>query len=331
MTANIAAVSLSIEGGDDLAAKVNPRLIELSLFEKREAEADELSLSLHNHDGLLAIPEQGVALRLGLGWRSSTEAQPGIVDKGRFLVDEVGASGPPDIVTIRARSANLAGDYRKRRTRSWIDTTLGAIIGDIAQRNGGAARIAGDLAGIAIPAIEQEGTSDMAFVRELGRRFDAIATWKGGRLLFTPIGASATAGGRPLASVVINRRDAGAWSFTQASRDDYDGAEAQWHDPDEARRKVVKTGGKNPRRLPTIYASEEEAKKAAEAAKTRDQRKPFGFQFELAVADPALQPDQRVSLSGWGAKIDGIKWLIKSIETRFGAGGMHQRIEMESS
>lgn len=331
MTANIAAVSLAIEGGADLAAKVNPRLIELTLSEKREAEADELSITLHNHDGLLAIPEQGVPLRLGLGWRSSVETLPGMVDKGRFLVDEVGASGPPDIVTIRARSADLAGDYRKRRTRSWIDTKLGSIISDIAQRHGGEARIAGDLASIAIPAIEQEGTSDMAFVRELGRRFDAIATWKGGRLLFTPIGASATASGRLKASMAIKRIEGGQWSFTQASRDDYDGAEAQWHDPDEARRKVVKTGGKNPRRLPTVYASEQEAKKAAEAAKTRDQRKPFAFQFDLAVADPALQPDQRVSLSGWGAKIDGIDWLIKSIETRFGASGMHQRIEMEGA
>lgn len=331
MTANIAAVSLSIEGGGDLAAKVNPRLIELTLSERREAEADELAITLHNHDGLLAIPEQGVALRLGLGWQSSTEAAPGMVDKGRFLVDEVGASGPPDVVTIRARSADLAGDYRKRRTRSWVDTTLGTIIRDIARRHKGTAKIGGNLASIPIPAIEQEGTSDMAFVRELGRRFDAVATWKGGHLLFTPIGASATAGGKPLARATIRRRDGGRWSFTQASRDEYDGAEAQWHDSDGGRRRTVKSGGKNPRRLKKVYASEQEAKDAIRSAQTRDERKPFGFQFDLAVADPALQPDQRVTLQGWGAKIDGIDWLIKGIETTFGAGGMHQRIEMEGA
>lgn len=332
MPANIAGIRLSLDGGPDLAEKVKPRLLELTLSEKREDEADELSITLHNHDGALAVPEPGVGLLLQLGWLSGADDIPvGMVDKGKFIVDEVGQEGPPDKVTIRARSADLTGLYRKRRTKSWRDTTLGAILGDIAGRHGVTARIAGGLADAPVATLEQEGVSDMAFVRELGRKHDAIATWKGGFLLFAPIGLSAAIGGAPLASAVLTKRDGWTWSFAQASRDDYDGAEAQWHDQGAGRRRTVSTGGEKPRRLRRVYATEQEARQAAAGAASRDKRRPYSFEYELAIADPALQPDVQVTLQGWSAKIDGLTWLIQSVETTLGAAGLTQRITMESA
>lgn len=329
--ARIAAVALSIDGGADLADKVNPRLLELTLSEKRGGSADELAITLHNHDGQLAVPDPGVSLLLGLGWKSAPDGTPGMVDKGRFTVDEVSQEGPPDKITITARSADLTGLYRQRRTRSWRNTTLGAILGDIARRHGRTALVAPALASVPVLAIDQDGASDMAFVRSLGQRHDAIATWKGGKLLFSPIGASATVSGTPLDAYTLQKRDGWSWRFTRATREDHDGAQAQWHDQDAARRRTVSTGGQNPRRLRRIYATEAEARAAAEGSAKRDSRQPWSFEYELAVADPALQVDQRVTLQGWGAKIDGITWLIQSIETTYGPGGMAQRITMESA
>lgn len=331
MTANIAGVSLQVEGGPDLADRIDPRFIELTLSEKREEEADELTITLHNHDGALAVPERGRTLLLSLGWRSGANVPLGLVDKGRFIVDEVTLEGPPDTVAVTARSADMTGLYRRRRTRSWRDTTLGAILTEIGQRHGRTARVAGALAGIAIEAIEQEGKSDMAFVRELGRRHDAIATWKGGELLFAPIGASQSLGGTPLATGTITKRDGWRWRFTHTERDSYDGAEAQWHDRAAGRRRTVSTGGDNRRRLRRVFGSEEEARQAAEGAASRDKRAPYSFEYDLAIADPALQPDQRVTLQGWNDTIDGIAWLIESVETTLGSGGLKQKIAMESA
>lgn len=341
MPANVAGLRLSIEGGADLADKVNPRFVELTLSEKRESEADELCLKLQNHDGLLAVPEPGVSLLLELGWSSGQEVPVGLVDKGRFTVDEVGQEGPPDVVTIRARSADLTGLYRQRRTKAWRDTTLGSILGEIAHRHGRFARIAGGLADKPIATIEQEGKSDMAFVSDLGRRYDAIATWKAGMLLFAPIGLSAAAGGAAMDSFTLTKRDGWTWRFCQADREGYDGAEAQWHDQDGGRRRTVRVGGDSGeagdgrrtrrRRLKRVYASEGEARQAAEASSSRDRRRPFTFEYDLAVADPALQPDQRVTLQGWGAKIDGIAWLVESVETTLGAAGLTQRVTLESA
>lgn len=331
MTARKAAIALSLEGGGDLANKINPRLVSLTLTEKREAQADEIDVRLQNADGRLAIPAPGAVLDLSMGWETGDDVTLGLVAKGRFTVDEVGEEGPPDIVTFKARSADMTGLLRKRETKTWRSTDLGSILGAIAARHGRTARVESGLAGQAIEAIEQEGKSDMAFVADLGRRYDAIATWKNGFLLFLPIGASASASGAPLASAELAKRDGWRWTFSQADREDYDGAEAQWQDQDAGRRRTVKVGGDNRRKLKRVYASEAEARQAANAAKSRAARAPYRFTYDLAIADPTLQPDMRVRLSGWGDRVDGIDWLVESVRTEFGTQGLRQSIEMESA
>ncbi|MDN8899302.1 hypothetical protein Q0O45_13450, partial [Staphylococcus aureus] len=82
------------------------------LTESRGDEADQVDLRLHDHDGRLALPRRGVTLALAFGWADS-----GMVNKGTFVVDEAEHSGPPDIITIRARSADLTHSIRTRRER----------------------------------------------------------------------------------------------------------------------------------------------------------------------------------------------------------------------
>lgn len=51
------------------------------------------------------------------------------------MVDESEHSGAPDIITIRARAADLGGEIRKRTEKSWHDTSLGTILDTLAKRN----------------------------------------------------------------------------------------------------------------------------------------------------------------------------------------------------
>lgn len=355
MTSRRAAISLILEDGTDLADKVRPRLLSLRISEKREDDADELDLVLHNTDGLLAMPRTGVRLAVALGWEAGADVPLGLVDKGRFTIDEIELSGPPDQIAIRGRSADLTGALRKRETKTWRNTTLGSILGQIAARHSRFARIGGGLADAAIDVIEQEGKSDMAFVKDLGKRYDAVATWKDNFLLFLPIGSAATASGTALPTLLLTRRDAASWTFREGQRENYKGAEAQWYDADSGRRRTVKVDGPatppdpreppadeeggsgtpsppEPKKLKRVYASEAEARQAAEAAASRAARTPYEFSFDLAIADPAIQPDMRVALQGWNPLIDGIAWLVKSVETSFdGSAGLRQRLELESA
>lgn len=331
MAANVAGIRLQLDDGTDLTERVNPRLIELTLTEKRGGEADELSITLHNHDGLLVAPSKGRYLSLQIGWESGDEVVVGLVDKGRFKVDEVNESGPPDIVTLRARSADFTGDYRKRRTQSWRDTTLGGVLNKVAARNGASAQVHGDLAGKPIAAIEQHNKSDMAFVKDLGSRYDALATWKDGKLIFMPVGSATTSSGRAIGGTVITRREGWTWSFGYAEREEHDGAEAQWHDDGAGRRRTVRKGGDNRKRLKRVYATEDEAKQAADAATQKGKRGARTFEYEMAFADASIQPNGRVTLNGWNDQINGLKWLVESTELTLGSNGLAQRITLESA
>lgn len=330
MAANIAGIRLTLDG-KDMADKVNPRLVELTLTEKRGGEADELSVTLQNSDGKLELPEPGKVIALALGWTSGDDVATGLVDKGRFTVDEVEAGGPPDQIRIRARSADLSGDYRKRRTKTWKDTTLGNVLQDIAGRHGITAQVHPDLAGNEIKALDQHGKSDMALVKDLGSRYDAVATWKDRKLIFMPVGSETTASGKAMPGLTLTRRMGWTWVFTHAQRDENDGVEAEWHDQAAGRRKKHSTGGKNPKRLKRVYASEDDARQAAEAETKKRARGGYRFEYNLALADCRIQPNGKVTLSGWNSKIDGIKWLVESVETNMGSNGLRQRVTLESA
>lgn len=333
MTANVAGILLQLEDGTDLADKVNPRFLDLSLTEKRGGEADQLDITLHNADGRLATPAPGIYLRLSIGWLSGDNVPVGLVDKGRFKVDEVSEKGPPDVITITARSADLTGNARKRKAKVWKNTTVGAILTQIAADNDWRAHVDAGLAAKPIISIEQTQKSDVQFVRDLGQRYDAVATVKDKALIFMPIGSAVTPSGAPIPPVTLTKQDGWGWTHSYAQRGEHDGAEAQYHDQDAAKRKTVKTGGSKPKRLKKVYGSEAEAKEAAAAEDKRNKRAPRSFDYDLAIADCSITPNAKATLTGWNATIDATKWLVEEVSTKFsgGSGGLTQSLKLESA
>ncbi len=136
----------------------------LELTDNRGIEADQLSITLSDHDGLLAIPPKGATIRLWLGWSDT-----GLVDKGTYTVDETEHSGAPDVLSIRARSADLRKGLKTKRERSWSNTTLGDVLGDIALGNGLTATIAGALDGLPILQLDQANESDANLISRVGK------------------------------------------------------------------------------------------------------------------------------------------------------------------
>ncbi len=236
---NRADFKLSIDGVD-FTDKARPRLRSLSLTQKRGGEADQLEILLDDSDGKLTLPPKNRLITLQLGWKAGSDVKSGLVDKGRFTVDEVSWGGPPDEVTIRARSADLTGAFRTRREKSHNDTTLGAVAKKIAGANGLEARVAPELASIPVPILTQHQQSDMAFLRRLGREHDAVATVKDRKLILSPIGKGETATGKPLPSVTLTKASGDSYRYTEIDRSSAAGVEARWHDVDAGERKTVK-------------------------------------------------------------------------------------------
>ncbi|HYG07408.1 MAG TPA: phage late control D family protein [Stenotrophomonas sp.] len=314
--------------GQDLTARIAPRLIDLTLTEDRSGEADQLDLRVHDHDGKMALPRRGVTLAVAIGWKET-----GLVDKGTFEVDEVEYSGSPDVICIRARSANLTQSLRNRRERSWHATTLGSVVRAIAGEHGLSARVDDKLASVALPHLDQANESDANLLTRLGKRFDATATVKNGALIFAPIGTGKTASGKDLPTYTLTRQDGDQHRYSVADRDSYSGVRAYWNDTKGARRKSVLVGSdENAKTLRETYDSEKSAREHADAEFKRVQRGEAKLDFTLCEGRAEISPEATLIVVGFKPQIDAQRWLVAKVtHTIQGSTGFTTSLELECS
>ncbi len=303
-----------------------PRLVSIELTDNRGLEADQLDITLSDHDGRLAIPPRGATVRLWLGWDDT-----GLVDKGSFTVDETEHSGAPDTLNIRARSADLRGGLKTKKERSFDATTLGTVIGAIATAQGLTPVVSAVLAGIELLHLDQANESDANLLSRLGREHDAIATVKADRLLFLPTGKATTASGLSLPHVTLTRADGDQHRFLQADRDSYTGVKAYYYQVNSAEKKeAIAGGGENIKELRHSFTDEASALQAARAEWNRLQRGTATLSYTLARGRPELTPDQTYSLTGIKAEIAAIIWLGGNLRHSFTSDSLTTSMELES-
>lgn len=322
----VPAFRLTVDGLD-IAQLISPRLMSLELTDNRGVEADQLSITLSDHDGLLTIPPKGAVLRLWLGWSDT-----GLVDKGTYTVDETEHSGAPDVLSIRARSADLRKGLKTKRERSWSNTTLGDVLGDIAIGNSLTATIAGALDGLPILQLDQANESDANLISRLGEEFDAVASVKAGCLLCLPAGGGKTASGMDLPHIVLTREDGDQHRYLQADRDSYDGVRAYYYDVNSAKKQeAIAGGGDNLKDLRHTYSDRQSALRAARAEFRRLQRGSATLSYTLAMGRPDLIPELTYTLQGVKAEIDEIIWYGGNVQHSLtDSGGYTVSLELES-
>ncbi|WP_455928916.1 phage late control D family protein [Pseudomonas fluorescens] len=313
--------------GRDIAQLISPRLMNLELTDNRGVEADQLSITLSDHDGLLSIPPKGALLRMWLGWSDT-----GLVDKGTYTVDETEHSGAPDVLSIRARSADLRKGLKTKRERSWSNTTLGAVLADIATGNGLTTTIAETLGGLPILQLDQANESDANLITRLGEEFDAVASVKAGCLLCLPAGGGKTASGLDLPHITLTRADGDQHRYLQADRDSYDGVRAYFYDINSAKKQeAIAGGGDNLKDLRHTYSDQRSALRAARAEFRRLQRGSATLSYTLAMGKPDLIPELTYTLQGVKAEIDEIIWYGGNVQHSLDPdGGYTVSLELES-
>lgn len=272
-------VQIAVDG-NSLDTFLRHRLINLTHTDNRGFEADTVDLDLDDSDGALDLPPRGAVLELAFGWEAS-----GLVAKGKFTVAEVGHDGTPDVLRIRATSADLGAGLTTQRERSFDGATLGGIVQTIADENGLKSACATSLSPLQIDHIDQTNESSANFLTRLGTLFDAIATVKDGRLLFIPAGGGITASGQPIPTVVITRKSGDHHNFLITDRQTYQSVRARYNDLDHAvlgeiiwgdnENDAERAAPPKPipapaigqyKLLPTTYPTRKKAERAAQAA-----------------------------------------------------------------
>ncbi|UYU32470.1 phage late control D family protein [Siccibacter colletis] len=347
--------------GKDITRNVSERLISLTLTDNRAFDADTLTLEIDDSDGMVELPARGAVLALSLGWKGSR-----LIDKGTFTVDGVTFSGAPDRVSIKAHSADFRGSLNVKREASYHNTTLSALVGLVAARNGLKSAVASTLADIAIAHIDQSMESDIAFLTRLAGKNGAEATIKNGSVLFLQPGRGTTVSGQPIAPLTITRRAGDSHAFTIADRMAYTGVIASWlntaapesqassvtlqRKPTAApaasvahpRAQAPLPGGQGKREdyimgepsnafvLTDSFNSKEEAVRAAKAKWDALQRSAATFSINLAMGRADLYPETPVTVSGFKRVIDAQTWTIKNIEHSLSDRGFTTKVVLEA-
>ncbi len=346
----------------DVTANIRDRLISLTLTDNRGFDADQLDLELDDADGQLAMPVRGAVIKLFLGWKG----QP-LIGKGEFTVDEVEHHGAPDTMTIRARSVDFRGTLNSRREVSYHDTTLGAVVTQIAERNSLKAVLADGFAAQAVSHIDQTQETDTKFLTRLASLYGAVAAIKAGKLLFLRPGSGVTASGRPIPEMTVTRQDGDRHTFSIADRGAYTGVTASWLHTKDPKPKKVKvkrkskekhlralehpaakkkktTATKTPEAregdylagtednvfaLTTVYATKAAAMRAAKAKWDKLQRGVAEFSLTLAMGRADLFPETPVKVSGFKAVIDAQPWLISKVTHSLSGSGYTTALDFE--
>lgn len=314
--------------GIDITAKINSRLINLNLTDNRGFESDSVEITLSDHDGLLSIPPKDAEIQVWLGWSNQ-----GLVFKGRFKVKETEHSGTPDVLIIRATSADLKTGLKQKKERSFHDVTILEIMQTIAMEHGLDIRVHEQLAKHRVVQLVQN-ESNANLLTRLADEHDAIATVKNATLLFMPKGQSQSVSGQYLPTYLITRKsgDQHRYSCTDGG-EEITAVRAFYYDPEQAKKLEVVFGdasNQNIKELRHIHQDKQSATLAAKAELVKLKRSATTFSYNLALGDPEIIPEMTFVFDGLKDQISDIFWLGTRITHNLDAdNGYTTGIELE--
>lgn len=338
--------AFSIRQGGKVLTELSDRVLSISLTDNRGFEADQLTLELDDADGSVALPPRGAELSFWLGWMGEA-----LVYKGVYTVDEVAHDGPPDRITVTARSADFREEFNVKREVSWHDVTVERVVSAIAKRYDLTPQISDLLIAVEIDHADQTQESDMSFLTRMAEMLGAIATVKNGSLLFIVPGGGFTASGKAIPSIAITRSSGDRHRFRVADRDAYTGVRAYWLDLNYGKKKKVsvrrrattKKKDKSSREgdyiegaegnvfiMRKTFQNEEAARRAAAAKWQQLQRGAAEFSITLARGRAELYPEMHATVTGFKADIDAQDWIISKVQHDVDSNGFTTQLNFEA-
>lgn len=328
---------LTIEG-IDRTAQVEQRLISLSMTDKRGTEADELSLTLSDHDAALPLPTKGNKIRLWLAMPDTGD----MIDKGTFTIDDAEHSGTPDQLQIRAKSADFKSSLKVKRSDSYHQRKLGEIAQTVAKRHDLVLAIDNTVAAMMIDHIDQHRESDINLLTRLCDDHDLMCTIKAGRLIIKPIGNAKSPSGIALGQITITRQSGDTHRYSRADRtSDYDETTASYHDEKSGKTKHIslKDGKSKPlNTLPNDKShvltkpakNKSEAVSKAKASANKKARQVASFDLTLAMARPDIIADSPATVRGFRPYIDVHQWTVVEVSHDLSGSGYSTGIKCEA-
>lgn len=310
--------------------QVMNRLITVSVTDNKNLDADELAITLDDHDGALTLPKRGVKLQCWMGF-----VDAGVVDMGTYIVDSSEWSGTPDTISIKAKSADFKSSLKSGHSQSYHNETLGDIASTVAKRHELELAIKPELATINVGHVDQTDESDIHLLTRLCHHYSAVVNIKHGKLLIFTANSNETLSGTALTLTEITRQTGDSYRYSVEDRQsDYDDVSASYHDKKDAERKTVNNSDSKSKtkKLKGTYKSKEAATAAASAEKKRIKDQQAKFSISTAHAYPAITTESPIKLINYKAEIDALAWTVdKATHSYSKSSGLTTQLELLAS
>ncbi len=302
---------------------INRFLMNWQLVDAAGHQSDQLTLTVAA-PSLDSLPVEGE--QLGFSWGDVVNGKENLIDKGQYTITRITPKLWPHQVTIVATAAQFQvadqTEFKRRRSQTWENTTVGAIFRELVNRHNLSPRISSDLDGIAIQHIDQTDETDMAFLTRLARKYDAVAKpidklyvmGRRGQLKsitgqsLQPVTFSLPENNQPTSSSFINasvdfpsrRRFSGVWGF--------------WLDQNTGEEKKVSVGEFPFKRLTQRFESEAIAKQQCESELRKLSRTGSSVRLDVP-ANPHLTAEGLIELNDTFPVYMMGKWSLDKVVT----------------
>lgn len=341
--------------GLDITDDINKDMISLRYTDCEEDEADDLQITLHDRDSkwLNAWLDDALIAQLNTDAKSTKTkglaiaakihcrnwASPGdhlVLDCGKFALDDIGSSGPPARITIKASALSDKNGIRStERSQSWESYKLSGVGKEIAKRSG-LGFIFDSAYDPFFPRKEQNDLTDIAFLKRLC--VDAGYSLKishGNIIIFDQAKYAQL---KSVATITKGDGSYTRWDLRSSqSQVDYTHCIVRYMSPiagklieGEARAKDYKKDGDNR----ALVITNQQVHSVADAEVLADKLLRARNKFEKTgrftlPGNPSLVASEGIDLKGWGA-FDG-RYIIKRTVHDISSGGYKTDIELRTA
>lgn len=313
-----------VADGADITALINDRLLLLRTTDKPGMESDDFELRIDDRDSAVSLPSRGASIEVFLGYSGTA-----LTRLGRYTVDEVELSGPPDTLVIRGKASDMRGSGKTTRSGSWEGVSLASIVKEVAARNGWSPVCPVDTV---VPRADQLSESDFNFITRLSKQFDCTAKVADGKLLVMQRQGGQSASGKALGAITLTRSDVSRWQFRLGDRSAHKAVSTKHQDKKTGKLAIVTLNNDEaPDGLPPvhtdrhIYPNKSAAEQAAKARLAAFNRSTAAVRLEMPGRTD-LFAERTINAQGFKVGLDG-EYLVDSVEQVFTQSGWSTTVE----
>lgn len=221
--------------GIDSTARVNDRLVSLTVVDNDGSKSDEFTLVIDDRDFALAVPRKGATVVIFLGY-----LETGLAMMGQFKVNRVQRrfdKGSGATMEVTGKSADLKEEMKSQRHGKYVDKTMQQIVSEVAGRHGMGAQVSPKLGQLKRTPEYQSEESDLHFLTRMAQDHDAVFKVANGQFLF--LSRDEISGG----AIVLAKGDFTECTVETDDRAEHKTARGHYYDRGEQKRKKVEQEG----------------------------------------------------------------------------------------